>query len=261
MTNAFFGNFDLASLSIWLFWIFFALLIYYLQTENMREGYPLENEDGSASPNQGPFPVPNPKTFSLPHGRGEMVMPSAENEEMHRRQNLAMEKVAWSSGNGYPYEPSGDPLADGIGPAAWAPRADVPELDGHGHPKIVPMGQTEAYRVSAGRDPRGLPVVAGDNEVVGTVSDMWIDAPEQLARYIEIELDADHGGGTRLVPMTFCRILSNRVKINALFGKHMAGVPVTKSPNQITKLEEEKISSYYGGGILYASQDRVDPLL
>ena len=43
----FFGNFDLASLSIWLFWGFFALLIYYLQTENMREGYPLELEDGS----------------------------------------------------------------------------------------------------------------------------------------------------------------------------------------------------------------------
>ena len=35
----FFGNFDLASLAIWLFWGFFALLVYYLQTENMREGY------------------------------------------------------------------------------------------------------------------------------------------------------------------------------------------------------------------------------
>jgi hypothetical protein len=68
MVNAFFGNFDLASLSIWLFWIFFALLIYYLQTENMREGYPLENEDGTAAPNQGPFPVPNPKTFTCPMG-------------------------------------------------------------------------------------------------------------------------------------------------------------------------------------------------
>jgi photosynthetic reaction center H subunit len=40
----FFGNFDLASLSIWLFWAFFAVLIYYLQTENMREGYPLESD-------------------------------------------------------------------------------------------------------------------------------------------------------------------------------------------------------------------------
>jgi photosynthetic reaction center H subunit len=261
MTNAFFGNFDLASLSIWLFWIFFALLIYYLQTENMREGYPLENEDGTAAPNQGPFPVPDAKTFTLPHGRGEVVVPSAENEAAHRRDNLAMEKAAFSAGNGYPYDPTGDPLADGIGPSAWVPRADVPELDGHGHPKIVPMGQTEAYRVSAGRDPRGLPVVAGDGEVVGTVSDMWIDAPEQLVRYLEIELDEDHGGGTRLVPMTFSKIGWKKVKINAVFGKHFAGVPVTKSGNQITKLEEEKISAYYGGGILYASQDRLEPML
>ena len=45
----FFGSFDLASLAIWLFWGFFALLVYYLQTENMREGYPLETEDGASS--------------------------------------------------------------------------------------------------------------------------------------------------------------------------------------------------------------------
>ena len=69
----FFGNFDLASLSIWLFWGFFALLIYYLQTENMREGYPLETEDGSLAPNQGPFPVPKPKTFDLPNGQGRVT--------------------------------------------------------------------------------------------------------------------------------------------------------------------------------------------
>ena len=44
--------------------IFFALLIYYLQTEkHARKAIPLENEDGTPAPNQGPFPVPNPKTF------------------------------------------------------------------------------------------------------------------------------------------------------------------------------------------------------
>jgi len=261
MTNAFFGNFDLASLSIWLFWIFFALLIYYLQTENMREGYPLENEDGSAAPNQGPFPVPDAKTFKLPHGRGDVVVPSAENEAFHRRDALALTKPSNMASNGFPYDPSGDPMKDGIGPGSWTPRGDVPELDGHGHPKIVPMGQTEAYRVSAGRDPRGLPVVAGDGEVVGTISDMWIDAPEQLVRYLEIELDADHGGGTRLVPMTFSKVGWKKVTINSIFGKHFADVPVTKSGNQITKLEEELISAYYGAGILYASEKRFGPML
>ena len=53
MTEVFFGEFDLASLSIWLFWVFFALLIIYIQRENMREGYPLEDDDGNVSANQG----------------------------------------------------------------------------------------------------------------------------------------------------------------------------------------------------------------
>jgi len=259
MENAFFGNFDLASLSIWLFWIFFALLIYYLQTENMREGYPLENEDGTAAPNQGPFPVPDPKTFKLMHGRGEVTVPSPENEAEHRRSDLALERSG--PGNGFPMDPTGDAMVDGVGPGSWVPRRDVPELDGHGHAKIVPMGQTESFRVSAGSDPRGMPAVAGDGAVVGTISDMWVDAPEQLVRYLEIELDGDHGGGKRLVPMQFCRIWGGKVKINAIFGKHFAAVPVTKSPTQVTLLEEEKISAYYGGGILYASQDRSEPLL
>ena len=78
--TTFFGNFDLASLAIWLFWGFFVMLIYYLQTENMREGYPLELENGTAAPNQGPFPLPAPKTFLLPHGRGEVTVPNGARE-------------------------------------------------------------------------------------------------------------------------------------------------------------------------------------
>ena len=260
MENAFFGNFDLASLSIWLFWLFFALLIYYLQTENMREGYPLENEDGSAAANQGPFPVPSPKTFLLPHGRGSVVVPSPENEDAHRRTDLGEVMEATAVPNGYPYEPKGDPMLAGVGSGSWAPRRDEPELDGHGHPKIVPMSHTESYHVSAGRDPRGLEVVAGDGAVVGTVADMWIDAPEQLVRYLEIDLDAEHGGGKRLVPIHFCQVW-RRVKINAIHGRHFADVPRTRSSTQVTKLEEERISAYYGGGILYAEDRRAEPLL
>ncbi|MCX7643930.1 MAG: photosynthetic reaction center subunit H [Rhodobacteraceae bacterium] len=259
MTNAFFGNFDLASLAIWLFWVFFALLIYYLQTENMREGYPLETDDGALSPNQGMFPVPDPKTFRLPHGRGTVTVPSAENEAAHRRTDLALRKTA--AGNGFPFEPTGDPLADGVGPASWAPRRDVPELDGKGHPKIVPMARHGQFHVAAGRDPRGLPVEAGDGEIVGTVSDMWIDEPEQLVRYLEIALDAAHGGGKRLAPIQLARIKSDRVKIRALFGRHFAGVPQTRSPEQVTLLEEDKICAYYGGGKLYASAARLEPQL
>ncbi len=255
MTTVFFGNFDLVSAALWLFWIFFALLIFYIQRENMREGYPLENDDGTVSANQGMFPLPDPKTFKLPHGRGDVTVPNTDGE----RREVALQQT--NVANGYPFEPTGNPMKDGVGPAAWAARRDVAELDAHGHPKIIPLSGSDKFFVAAGRDPRGLPVMAGDGEIVGRICDMWVDEPEQLVRYLEIELDAATGEGTRLVPMTLARIHSNRVAIKSIFGKHFNDVPKHKSDNQVTLLEEEKISAYYAGGTLYASSARFEPQL
>ncbi|MEO0625321.1 MAG: photosynthetic reaction center subunit H, partial [Pseudomonadota bacterium] len=169
----FFGNVDLASVSIWLFWLFFALLIFYLQRENMREGYPLEDEDGNPAANQGPFPLPSDKTFHLPHGRGEVTVPSGARGD---RDDLGLARTSVSEG--FPHAPTGDGLIDGVGPAAWAPRRDVPELDGHGHAKIVPMATLDDFKVSAGRNPIGMPVVGSDDMTAGHVTDIWVDAPE-----------------------------------------------------------------------------------
>ncbi|MGA9254827.1 MAG: photosynthetic reaction center subunit H [Roseobacter sp.] len=255
MTATFFGEVDLASVTLWLFYIFFAGLVIWIQRENMREGYPLEDDEGNASSNPSMWPLPEDKTFKLPHGRGEVTVPSGQTPE---RADIALKRVG--PGNGYPLEPTGDPMLDGVGPASWAPRRDVPELDGHGHPKIVPMSAAEGFLVAAGRDPRGLPVVAGDGEVVGKITDMWIDEPEQLVRYLELELDSKWGSGTRLMPITFARIKSNSVSVHALYGKHFATIPTIASPRQVTLLEEDKISGYYGGGKLYAG-DRQEPRL
>ncbi|MEM8774564.1 MAG: photosynthetic reaction center subunit H [Pseudomonadota bacterium] len=256
MDNAFFANFDLASLAIWLFWVFFALLIFYIQRENMREGYPLEDDNGDVSANQGPFPVPGDKTFILPQGRGELTVPSGQRGD---RDNLALERT--SDSNGFPFEPTGDPMADGVGPASWAPREDAPELDGHGHPKIVPMAALDDFHVSAGNDPRGLPVLSGDRKVVGKISDIWIDAPEQLVRYVEIALDEDYGSGKRLVPLTLSRVQGTHVKVKSLYGHQFDGIPKNASKNQVTKLEEDKISGYCAGGWIYASAGRFEPLI
>lgn len=245
----FFGDTDLAAVAIWGFWIFFALLVYYLQTENMREGYPLEKEDGSVAPNQGPFPVPSPKTFDLPHGRGTVVMPSEENEAKHRREDLALARTAHSEG--MPHAPTGDPMLDGVGPASWVPRSDEPELTGDGDPKIQKMSAHEHFFVSAGRDPRGMPVVCNDDMVVGYVTDLWIDVPEQMIRYLEIELEAPAGGGHCLAPMQLVRVRPRYVDIRTLDTARMAQVPKTAAPDTITLLEEEKIAAFYGGGELY----------
>ncbi|MBL3559880.1 photosynthetic reaction center subunit H [Rhodovulum sulfidophilum] len=258
MVNAFFGNFDIASLAIWSFWLFFAGLIFYLQRMNMHEGYPLEDEVGNAAPNQGMFPLPAAKTFKLPHGQGEKTVPDMQTDP--RNADLALQKVTKS--NGYPLEPTGDPMVDGVGPAAWCARKDEPELDGRGHPKIQPLSVLKTFKVSAGRDPRGMPVIAGDGEAVGTIVDMWVDEPEQLVRYLELELDDAHGGGRRLLPMQLAKIgwFKPEVSVHSIYGKHFAAVPTIKSAKQITKLEEDKVCAYYAGGKLYADPaERLEP--
>ncbi|KUF10031.1 photosynthetic reaction center subunit H [Pseudoponticoccus marisrubri] len=254
MSEPFFGNFDLASLTLWLFWGFFALLIFYIQRENMREGYPLQDEEGNEAANQGLFPVPDDKTFLLPHGRDPVTVPSGQAPD---RSDIALARTA--TANGFPYEPTGDPLADGVGPASWAPRRDEPELDARGHPKIVPMAKLDSFVMAAGKDPRGLPVVSGDGEIVGMVTDMWVDEPEQLVRYLEYTLE--DGGGSRLVPMTLVRLWGSKAIVKTLYAAQFAGVPRHAHDDRVTKLEEEKISAYYGGGVLYATPSRLEPQL
>lgn len=244
MSEPFFGNFDLAQLALYLFWAFFAGLIVYLQRENMREGFPLQNEDGTEAPNQGLFPVPDTKkTFHLPHGRGDVTVP----DDRIETRDIALEKVMVP--NGYPHEPTGDPMEDGVGPASWAARQDWPELDGHGHNKIAPMRELSEYSHSAGRDPRGMSVIDRNGDAVGTVTDMWIDKPELMVRYLEADLDA---GGKCLIPINAARIMRDGVSVRNLTAPFFARVPQTKSASEITLLEEEKIMAFYAGGQLYA---------
>ena len=251
MENAFFGNFDLASLSIWLFWIFFALLIYYLQTENMREGYPLRDDSDGVPANESLLPLPKEKTFILRDGRGTLTVPSREYEDAKMRTDLALAQSSPATGS--PWIPTGDPMLDGVGPASWAPRRDEPELDAHGHVKIKPMSMLPDFKVSAGRDPRGKAAVGGDGEVVGRVIDMWVDVPEALVRYLTVDLNPEGSGKTRLIPINMARIQSDRVTVRSLHASNWDNVPATKSMEQVTVLEEDKITAYYAGGTLYAS--------
>ena len=256
LDQTFFGDFDLASAAIWGFWLFFALLVYYLQTENMREGYPQVDETGHGEPREGLFSLPSDKTFKLPHGRGEVSVPSGQRGD---RDDLALERSSESAGS--PYLPTGDPMKDGVGPASWAPRRDVPELDGHGHVKIKPMSALADFHVSAGRDPRGKAVVAGDGEVVGRIIDMWIDVPEALVRYLVVDLNPEGSGKTRLIPMNMCRIKSNMVKVRSLYSGQFEGIPQAKKDGQISLLEEEKVMAWFAGGTLYADPKRLEPQL
>lgn len=247
----FFGDTDLASIAIWLFWIFFAGLVYYLQTENMREGYPLRDDSDGVPANESLLPLPKEKTFILRDGRGTLTVPSREYEDAKMRTDLALAQSSPATGS--PWIPTGDPMVDGVGPASWAPRRDEPELDAHGHVKIKPMSMLPDFKVSAGRDPRGKAVVGGDGEVVGRVIDMWVDVPEALVRYLTVDLNPEGSGKTRLIPINMARIQSDRVTVRSLHASNWDNVPATKSMEQVTVLEEDKITAYYAGGTLYAS--------
>ena len=160
--------------------------------------------------------------------------------------------------NGAPLEPVGDPLLAGVGPGAWAQRADVPDMTHHGDVKIVPLRVATDHKVAA-RDvnPIGLPVIAGDGEVAGHVKDMWIDRAEMMFRYLEIELPS---GQRVLAPTPFARIRRTEVELTAILSTQFANVPALRNPDQITLLEEEKVSAYYGAGTLYATPHRQEPI-
>ncbi len=185
-----------------------------------------------------------------------MTVPSGQRGD---RDSLALART--SASNGAPFVPTGDPMLDGVGPASWAPRKDEPELDAHGHAKIRPLSTLPDYHVSAGRDPRGKAVVGGDGEVVGRVVDMWVDVPEQLVRYLAIDLNPEGTGKIRTIPMMMARIQSDRVTVRSLYAHNFEGLPVLRTPGIITKLEEEKVSAYCAGGTLYATPSRAEPQL
>ena len=91
--------------------------------------------------------------------------------------------------NGSPLIPTGNPMIDGVGAAAWADRADEPDRTFHGAPKIVPMRLDPTFSVAKGDpDPRGLPVEAVDKVVAGTVIELWVDRAEPQVRYYEVQL-------------------------------------------------------------------------
>jgi len=151
-------------------------------------------------------------------------------------------------------------MLDGVGPGSWADRADRPDRNSNGQPKIVPLRHVEHYSVHAGdTDPRGLDVVGADDEIAGTVVDLWLDTAEALFRYLEVRLAGSER--TVLLPMNFARVKSDRVLVKAILGHQFADVPGLKQPDVATMLEEEKIVAYYGGGTLYAEPERQEPLV
>ncbi len=247
---------DLGIVTLYVFWLFFAGLIFYLRREDRREGYPLVADPPRTGRPVGAeiFPmIPSPKSYHLESG--ETVQLPAATEKDTREIN-ARKIAPWP---GAPMEPLGDPMVDGVGPAAWAMRSDVPDRTFDGLPKIVPLRALDHYTVEErDYDPRGMKVVGLDYEVAGTVSEIWADRSELIIRYLEV----DAGGRSVLVPMTLCSVHGSRgeVEVDSVRAAHFAKAPTIVGPDQVTLLEEDKIVAFFAGGHLYGSPDRMEPL-
>lgn len=251
------ANIDVAQVVLYMFWVFFAGLVYYLHRENKREGYPLESGSDIGRQRYEGFPAtPDPKTFRMPSG-DVFQAPGVNSQYQPLVGGETTSRVP-----GSPIVPVGNPLLAGVGPGAYAQRQDVADQTIDGHPRIVPLRVAEGFEVAhQDPDPRGMPVYGGDGQVAGTVVDLWVDRSEAIFRFIEVEVDGTADKRRVLVPMTMAVVLARRVKVRSILAAHFADVPALRNPEQITRLEEERLYGYFGAGTLYALPSRQEPLL
>ena len=255
--SSFSNTFDIAQITLYLFWLFFAGLLVYLRQEDKREGYPIENADAEAQSVRDGFPgQPKPKIFVLPHG-GTRERPAHWVPAEHRAPLNAAPTGKWI---GAPLAPIGDALLAGVGPGSWADRPDHPDMTVEGHERIVPLRADPAFSLdSRDPDPRGKTVWGADGRSAGTISDIWVDRAEHIFRYLEVEVPAGH---RVLLPVNFTKVSSGgEVHVRSLLSFQFANVPALQQPDSVTMLEEEKIVAYYGAGTLYAEASRLGPVL
>ncbi len=258
MSAAFTQYIDVAQVVLYLFWAFLAALIFYVRREDKREGYPLESERSAHITVQGWPAIPSPKAFHLADGT-TVYAPRAEPQDT--RPIKATPIGPWP---GAPLQPDGDPMVDGVGPAAYAERLDIPDATVHGTPKLLPLRSAEGFHIEANDpDPRGMDVIGADGKVGGVVRDVWVDRSEYIMRYLEIEVGGKDGKRNVLLPTTLSRISGSKrqVTVKSITSKQFAKVPAHRKPDVVTRLEEDRICAYYASGHLYATPERAEPLV
>jgi photosynthetic reaction center H subunit len=255
--GSFGGNFDVAEVVLATFVLFFLGLVRYLQRENNREGFPLREIDGSISSSEGFSGIPAPKYFLLPSGE-TVASPRYEAPEP-----IAGVQIAGFPGA--PFEPVGNKLTAGLGPSAFARRADLPEKNFFdGGPRIKPLRLNPEYSLAT-EEPeiRGFAVEGADRIVAGTLHEVWIDRYEMQVRYFEVALSPACSGRNVLVPSAMADIQWRRrtLVVGSVLASQFTEAPGTKSLDEVTALEEDQITAYFAGGTLYATPARSEPLL
>ena len=116
-TGAVTGYIDVAQIVLYAFWIFFAGLIVYLRKEDKREGYPLESDRSGGS-----------RCTASRHAGGEDFL-LADGSTVHAPRTERDTRPILAQPTGAPgraAQPTGNPMLDAVGPAAYAERANIP---------------------------------------------------------------------------------------------------------------------------------------
>jgi photosynthetic reaction center H subunit len=253
MSLALTSSIDVAQVVLYVFWLFFAGLIFWIRREDRREGYPLEFDNPARVARVGPIMMASPKVFDTDHG--------AVRAPNLQRDTRPMSATRTSEMPGSAYEPIGDPLLSQVGAASFAARQDIVEHTLSGQNLVVPLRAAPEAKVFGGADPRGFDLVAADGAVVGQITDVWFDRADVLVRYLEVDLK--DGGGARLVPMPLVQLHGDTKKVttSSLHSHQFVHVPKTKSADRVTVLEEEMIGAMFAGGRLYADPKRLGPVV
>ena len=278
------GHIDIALIALYLFWAFFFWLVLYLQQEGRREGFPVVSDPDGKTWDQSLW-MPKPKTFITNDGRTRQAPDPALADTRALNAEFAI------GGPGSPLVPLGDPMKDAIGPASFTERPDIADLTFAGEPRIVPRRVAADFSVAEQDiDPQGLTVYGADGNAAGSVADIWVDKSDYLIRYLEVELpgttrSSGEDGQTVTVPgrrvlmpfnvaqirtdrdllMDFIRAKKGKpnaeIHTAALLSTQFADIPAIANPDRVTMLEEDKIQGYFGGGYLYATPDRQEPII
>ncbi|MEN3792990.1 photosynthetic reaction center subunit H [Fulvimarina sp. MAC3] len=255
-TGAFTEQLDLPLLLVIAFFLFFLGLVYYLRSEDKREGYPLVSDRTRGTANRvsvvGFPPLPKQKSFLLQDGNVHYA-PHADNErELNVRNAYNIP--------GSPIMPLGDPLLDGVGPASYALKQDKPFRTMDGELTLAPLRtKTDYHLEDSGPNLIGMPVYAADGDPVGTVRDLWVNDIEYFIRYVEVDMPGKEG--TVLVPFAFADTHKGRMKFGMLSREQLLAVPTLGNAEYITAREEDRLNGYFAGGTLYSKNGAQAPFL
>ena len=246
---------DIPTIAFWVFVLFFVGLVFWLQRESKREGYPLRASPFTPEQMDGfPPPPAQPRTYILNEG-GTTQAP-------HYYPQVPFHAAPVHRFDGTPLTPLGNPLLAGIGPGSWVRKRNEPALTERGDLLLQPLRLLPEWSVlRLDADPRGMAVLDWRLNPVGHVSELWIDRGIKIIRFLEVELDASLGAKHVLVPIfhTDIREAPRRVRVTALWAHQFIDIPMPATPDLITGQEEERLNAYFTAGQFFRGSPLVAP--